>query len=165
MRFDELDLFDAIYEVRKEMIEKGESPGAECWNTDEFSRRELCQRILKQLSMRGSVDQRLIDAWIAYRKRPKAEGTDVNKCDLTIEVARARGSKCFYAPLGGCSGEIDLDRINPGEPYSIANCVISCSFHNRKRGDMAIGAFIKSLEPIDASYGNCEPDEQTPTQL
>lgn len=152
MRFDELALFDAIFEVRREMLASGESPGAERWNTDESGRRELCQRILKQMSLRGSIDQRLIDAWIAYRKRPKAEGTDINKYDLTIEVARLRGSSCFYSPLGGCSPDIDLDRINPGDAYSVANCVIACSYHNRKRGDTPIGEFIKSLEPLDASF-------------
>lgn len=152
MKFEELPLFDAIYEVRREMTERGESPGAEHWNTDELSRRELCQRILKQLTVRGSIDQRLIDAWIAYRKRPKAEGTEINKCDLTIEVARLRGGKCFYSPFGSCSDDIDLDRINPGEAYSLGNCIISCSYHNRRRGDMAIGDFLRSLEPFDASY-------------
>ncbi len=144
MTFDELPLFEAIYDLRREMETDGEAPGSDSWTSDEGKRVELTRRLLAKLI--ANVDQRFIDAWIRFRKGSDVDGK--KKTELTIEVARAHGTRCFYANrgLGECSTDIDLDRIVPGSrggKYTVENCVISCGRHNRSRGDASIEDLLK----------------------
>lgn len=141
MRFIDFDLYTAIYEVRKDMIADGaETPGERRWENDEESRLELCRRVIQKLH--ANTDQTIISAWVDYRTRPKANGTDKNKYDLTIEVSKVRGRECFYSMLGSCSDDVHLDRLIAGGEYSLANCVIACGYHNSKRGDKPIEQFL-----------------------
>ena len=44
-----------------------------------------------------------------------------------------------------CDQDVDLDRLLPGSQgglYSMANCVLSCSRHNRQRQDKPIERFL-----------------------
>jgi hypothetical protein len=80
----------------------------------------------------------------AWRQLRKTAG---DKLKLTCEVAVIHGSHCFYdnRGVGECSVEVDLDRIVPesrGGRYSIENCLIACSKHNRSRGDQTIESFL-----------------------
>jgi hypothetical protein len=139
MTFDDLPLFEAIYDLRREMEMTDQSPGSDLWTTDEDKRLELTQRLFRKLV--ANVDQKLIDAWMRFRKGSDVDGR--KKLELTIEVARAHGRQCFYADrgLGECSSDIDLDRIVPGSrggKYMVENCVIACGRHNRARGDKNI---------------------------
>lgn len=143
MTFDDLPLFDAIYQLRTEMEAAGENPGSDSWTTEEDKRRELAKRILSKLM--SDVDQRLIDAWIRFRKSGNANGR--KKSELIVEVSRMHGGQCFYRNrgLGQCSQDIDLERLIPetrGGQYTVENCVIACCRHNRMRGDNDLEAFL-----------------------
>ena len=88
------------------------------------------------------TNEMLIDAWIRFRDCP-------SRYSLLVEVARTHGRSCFYANrgLGPCSEELDLDRLLPesrGGRYTLKNCVIACSRHNRMRGDMNVEEFLSS---------------------
>jgi hypothetical protein len=83
--------------------------------------------------------ERVVEVWRELRKVPKAR--------LKCEVSLKHGSQCFYAHrgVGACSDEVDLDRILPevrGGEYTVENCVIACSAHNRSRGSTPIEAFL-----------------------
>jgi len=151
MKFEDLDLMCAIYDERIEMEENGEQPGAEHWIKTEEGQLNLCRRINNRL-MR-SPDLRIIDAWLKFRKcgRKNIDGPDASqkRLELIVEVARLRGRVCFYACCnkGECSDELDLDRIKTGSrggEYTVQNCIISCSRHNRMRGDTPFEEFINS---------------------
>lgn len=144
MKFEELDLLCAVYDVRANMEAAGEQPGSEYWTTDEEKRTELTRRILQTLEC--TVQQRLIDAWIAFRKSPNVNGK--KKAALIVEVARLHGRACFYAGrgLGQCSEDVDLERLIPetrGGQYTVENCVLSCSRHNRMRGDTSLEEMLR----------------------
>ncbi len=144
MKFQELDMLCAVYDVRTNMECANEQPGAEEWTTDETKRKELTRRILQALGC--TVQQRLIDAWIAFRKSSNVNGK--KKLALLVEVARLHGRECFYANrgLGECSDEIDLERLIPetrGGQYTVENCVLSCSRHNRMRGDKSLEDMLR----------------------
>ncbi len=87
MKFQELDMLCAVYDVRTNMECANEQPGAEEWTTDETKRKELTRRILQALGC--TVQQRLIDAWIAFRKSSNVN--DKKKLALLVEVAGLHG--------------------------------------------------------------------------
>jgi 5-methylcytosine-specific restriction endonuclease McrA len=143
MNFEELRLAEAVYDVRREMEENGESPGADEWTADEEKRIELTQRIAMRLI--ANADQELINLWLKFRKGGKEGGR--KKVELIIELIKIHGRRCFYANRGKgpCSEDCDLDRIIPhsrGGQYTLANCVLACSKHNRMRGDRSIEDFL-----------------------
>lgn len=147
MRFVDFPLYDAIFEVRQQMILEGHSPGEEAWYVDADKRFEFTRRVVTQMAL--DCDQTIINAAIAFRKCPKAEGSDIKKLDLLLQVARLHGRQCFYANrgLGLCSEEVHLDRLVPGARggvYSIENCVISCGFHNSSKNDKSLEEYLLS---------------------
>lgn len=146
MKFQELDMLCAVYDVRTNMECANEQPGAEEWTTDETKRKELTRRILQALGCTVQQILILIDVWIAFRKSSNVNGK--KKLALLVEVARLHGRKCFYANrgLGECSDEIDLERLIPetrGGQYTVENCVLSCSRHNRMRGDKSLEDMLR----------------------
>jgi len=154
MKFQDLEVLGAVYDVRAKMEADGEQPGADDWTTNEKKRAELTRRILRRLEC--TVQQRLIDAWIAFRKSPNVNGK--KKAALVVEVARLHGPVCFYAGrgLGECSDEIDLDRLIPGSrggEYTIENCILSCSRHNRMRGDASLEDIISQAAGMPVLRG------------
>ena len=145
MTFDDLPLYDAVYAVRKAMEAAGENPGSDDWTADEQKRRELTGRIVAALTT--DTEQRMIDAFIGFRKSPNVDGK--KKIELIMDVRRAHGDQCFYRGRGRgeCSEEVDLDRIVPGSRggrYTVENCMLVCSRHNRMRGDQAIEEFCRT---------------------
>lgn len=142
MRRDELRLYGAIYDVRQEMEANDEEPGADSWITDDNKRLILTKRVIQKLI--NACDATVISAWGTFRKSGTVDG--VKKLELLVQVARSHGDNCFYAHrgLGDCVEEIDLDRLIAGGMYSVANCVIACSKHNRMRGDKTIDEFLRS---------------------
>ena len=82
----------------------------------------------------------MIHAWVGYRKNG-------GRNDLLIRCAKFHGRRCFFGArgLGECSDDIDLDRIIPGSrggEYTVENCFLACSRHNRQRGDRSIEAYL-----------------------
>ncbi len=87
---------------------------------------------------------RVVDVWRQLRKQKRLR--------LTCQVVKIHGAQCFYARrgVGDCSSEVDLDRIIPGNRggrYTLNNCVIACSFHNRSRGDQSIEEYLEQGQP------------------
>ena len=147
MTFDDLPLFDAIYSLRSEMEAAGENPGSDVWTIEEDRRCELTKRIMGKLMT--DIDQRLINAWIRFRKSANVNGK--KKVELIVEVFRLRGGTCFYRNrgLGECSPDIDLERLIPetrGGRYTLENCVLACGRHNRMRGDRDLESFLLNGE-------------------
>lgn len=145
MKFDDFPLMFAVSEVYEEIkaekqIEELETPGARSddWLREEARRLELTKRInLKMIQ----PDEELLGAFVKYAKAPKNGCDEKPKLHLMMDVARRHGTTCFYSFKGGCSDDVDLDRIIPGGPYSVANCVIACSYHNRQRGNRDFGEY------------------------
>lgn len=146
IKFEELPLYVAAWKVYSQT----ENHGSDDWPIKK--RDVLCQRVLHQLVEDGAYKEfgipwgpdRIIDAWMNIRKSPEG------KTAILCEVAVCYGQNCFYQyrGLGRCSGEIELDRILPGSrdgKYTVSNCVISCSFHNRSRGNLSIENFINRI--------------------
>src|SRR5262249_12562791 len=84
---------------------------------------------------------RVVEVWRDIRKNQQIK--------LKCQVSIVHGCQCFYANrgLGECSDEVDLDRLIPesrGGKYTVENCVIACSFHNRASGDRNIEEFLSS---------------------
>ena len=148
MRFGEVALYSAVADVYDE-IQK-ESRIAECttpsvrseqWLLDDDRRRQLTQRIVLKMT---DGDSDILAAFVKYAKAPR-NGAEIPKLHLTIQVARLRGSRCFYSMLGNCSDDVELDRIKPGSDggeYTLANCVIACGKHNRERQDKSVTDFL-----------------------
>lgn len=136
MTFDEIPLYVAVAAVR----EAQERPAAELV-TDE-QRHEICQLIRAQLPFDRHFDSdKMIHAWTRMRKSPG------NKVAITVAVGQLHGWKCFMhgRGRGECSNEVNLDRVVPGcrgGEYTIANCMIMCSFHNCQRGDRTLEEYL-----------------------
>jgi hypothetical protein len=136
MRFSELILYEAMYKVRQTL----QNPGSDDWINR--AREELCRKIQGQMPIGAPFTaEQMIDAWVKYRKSPEG------KTELTVKVALAHGEHCFMfgRGKGECSEEIDLDRIVPGVrggQYTLENCIIMCSFHNRQRGDRSLEDYL-----------------------
>lgn len=147
MKFSELDLYQSVAEVYADLQAEGKRVRSDEWLLDGAT--ELTQRIV--LAMTKSSEPELLRTFLTYAKAPR-NGADVPKLHLTIEVARQRGHKCFYAMLGNCSEDVHLDRILPGSrggQYTLANCVLSCGRHNTMRGDQPISEFLNPVAAND----------------
>lgn len=150
MLFSDFPMYEAIYEVRNQMIAAGESPGTEAWYVDDEKRMEFCRRVVTQMVL--DSDQEILNAAVAFRKGSKAEGTEIKKLDLLMMVAKVHGRTCFYAGrgFGACSADVHLDRLVPGSrggKYTVENCVVSCGRHNSMRSDRSMEEFLS--EPTD----------------
>lgn len=143
MRFDELELNLAVYRVRQRLVTEGEQIGAGEWEHDRSL--ELCRMIAEEL-VNEPIKEHL-QAWIRYRKSGKAGSDGERKYDIIAQLYENGSRMCFYygRGLGHCSEDVDLDRIKPetqGGVYSLANCVLTCSHHNRQRGDRDFAKYI-----------------------
>ncbi len=148
MTFDELPLYQAVHRVYTSV----EKPGSDDWISN--SAKTAYRLVLMQIVESGSWTEqgipysmeRVVEVWRDLRKVPKTR--------LKCEVSLTHGSTCFYANRGAgpCSNEVDLDRILPetrGGQYTVENCIIVCSTHNRSRGDRTIEDFLAaSARPI-----------------
>jgi hypothetical protein len=143
MTFDELPLYQAVHQVYGSV----EKPGSDDWISN--SAKTAYRLVLMQIVESGGWTaqgipysmERVVEVWRDLRKVPKTR--------LKCEVALIHGSRCFYANrgLGPCSNEVDLDRIIPesrGGQYTVENCIIVCSTHNRARGDRTIEDFLEA---------------------
>lgn len=145
MTADELPTFIAIYRVERLIDERrtaGEDLppfGSDDWLIDPARRADLLSMIQSFLV----PDESLLRNYIRYRK------SGDKRLRLMVEVAIAHGATCFFRGRGRgeCSDEVDLDRIVPGSrggEYTLENCQIACSRHNRERGDRTIEEYLES---------------------
>lgn len=139
MTFEEIPLYEAIHDVYR-MVD---SPRADHWQRPPFNER-LCRQIQACLPI-GSpfLMEQMLVAWSLYGKSA-AVADGIRKLELSVFVARAHGRQCFWANRGRgeCSTEVQLDRLLPGGPYCVENCVIACAFHNGQRGDRSVEAYL-----------------------
>ncbi len=140
MTFDELPLYEAIYDVVEDArnSESSDSPGSDAWIDDMGEAR--CREIQCRLPIGAPFSQsQMMTTWVKFRKAKNAA--------LTVEVARAHGRVCFYRGRGKgeCSGVINLDRIIPGSEggkYTVENCMVACGRHNVERQDKSIEDYL-----------------------
>ncbi len=143
MTFDELPTLVAVYQAEKQIEERraaGEDIpqfGSDDWLIEERRRDEL----LSIIQHFRTADPDLLRVYLRYRK--SGDG----KSRIMAKVAELRGIRCFYADRGKgpCSPDVDLDRIKPesrGGTYTVENCQIACSRHNRERGDKTIEEYL-----------------------
>lgn len=145
MKFSELPLYQAI----KAAYAFVDSPRSARWLIDQ--QKELYMLIVSYMDNFDNgvpyTKTQVMEAWDRFGKGPSVGGMNKNK--LTIEVAEAHGEHCFYRGrgLGECNDEIQLDRLIPGDRgggYSVANCVLSCQFHNGSRGERNVEDYLRS---------------------
>jgi hypothetical protein len=144
MKWNELPLYRAVAEVRREMMECNEQPNSDLILTNEENRTDFCQRVMLKMDFNGSA---IIDANIKFRKGSGVNDAGQKKLEIICMLSIIHGDRCFYANrgLGECSDDVHLDRIIPGSrggEYTVQNCLLSCGFHNTSRGDKSIEEFI-----------------------
>jgi hypothetical protein len=139
--FNDLPLYMATYHVYQTV----EKPGSDDWissNAKSAYKLVLWQMVddeaWSDAGLAVSMEQ-VVRAWRHLRK--------VKKLRLLCRVASLHGSRCFYADrgVGPCSDGIDLDRILPGSRgghYTLQNCIVACSAHNRSRGDSFLEDYL-----------------------
>ena len=142
MTFDDLPLYEAVYDVYR-MVD---NPRSDAW-----LRPPMCEKVCRQIQAHLPLDthfkvEQMLQVWSAFGKSVTVE-TDVKKSELIVLVARTHGRRCFYCGRGkgDCSNEVALDRLLPGSrggKYTVANCVIACSFHNQQRQDQSVEDYI-----------------------
>lgn len=141
MRFDELKLNAAIYRVRQALEKDGEQLRSDTWYHERAV--ELCRAIAEELvTERNPYWLRTFES---YGKQNYCdEAKTLRKNDIIAALYQAGQTACFYAGrgLGECSEDVDLDRIRAGAEYSIANCIITCSKHNRSRNNKSLEDFL-----------------------
>lgn len=141
MKFDELPLYCAIHRVRERIkytseCGQGDSVSSSFWERGEGAV-ELTKMIAEELVT--TQNDLYVSAFVRYRKSQNTDSDGQKKLDIIAQLC-SDTPECFYKNrgLGPCSDEVDLDRILPGSKggeYTVANCVLSCSTHNRQRGD------------------------------
>lgn len=145
LKFAELPLYRAIAKAYARV----ESPRSASWFI--HTPRELYALIVAEMNdFSLGVPWPLsavLDAWDRYGKGASVGEGGLTKNDLIVQISESSGDRCFYADrgLGACDEDVDLDRLLPGScggVYSIANCVLSCSRHNRQRQDKPIEKFL-----------------------
>lgn len=141
MTFADLPLYKAVYRVFMAV----EKPGSDEWisqNAKTAYKLVLLQIVDDEAWTEQGIpysQDRVIEVWRTLRKNLTTR--------LKCQVASMHGSRCFYANrgLGACSEEVDLDRIVPedrGGKYTVENCVVVCSFHNRSRGKQSVEEYV-----------------------
>lgn len=149
MRSEELPLYEAIYDVREEIVE----PGAQKWIIDEHE--ELCRMIQRRLPFEAAWSKmEILNAWEKFRKAA------AHKASLIVEVARAHGRHCFmrHRGAGPCSDDLTLDRIVPGSragEYSVSNCILMCGCHNSQKGMKSLEQYLSDIRRV----GDNEADD------
>lgn len=144
MTADELPTFIAIHRVERLIEERRQAGeflplfGSDDWLIDRSRRVELLSMIQSFLV----PDEALLSSYLRYRKSG-------DKLRIIAALAVRHGARCFFdgRGKGECSNELDLDRIIPGArggEYSLENCHIVCSRHNRERGDRAIEEYLRA---------------------
>jgi len=138
-RIDELPLIAAIYRVRLALMADGEELRSQEWVYDRSI--ELCKMIAEEL-VTERIDEYL-RAFERYGKQSKSNDMGERKSDIIAQLFINGMNGCFYAGrgIGECSEDIDLDRIRAGGDYTMANCVLSCSYHNRSRSNKDIADY------------------------
>lgn len=141
LNFEELPLVAAVQNVFLET----QNAGSDNWIATAKGRLYITKRVSAELIQHE--DQAIINAWMRYRKQNKLADSDKRKLDIITELFVGGQTQCFYKGrvAGSCSDEVDLDRIKPGSrggQYTMSNCVIACSFHNRSRGDKDFMEFL-----------------------
>jgi hypothetical protein len=146
VRFDELPLYEAIYDVYRTI----DSPRSETW-LYEPQKEELLRRIQRALPLDSPFSSRqMVEAWITFGKSGSVQ-EGVKKVELAVVVGRVHGKRCFFfgRGLGDCSVEMSIDRIVPGShggKYTIENCILACCFHNSQRNDRSIEDYLVTAE-------------------
>lgn len=141
MTFDELPLYEAVYDVYRLV----DNPRSERWLTADAE--VLCRNIQDHLPIGHPYKMSdMLDAWMRFGKSGTVEG-GAKKLELLVSVARLHGRKCFWASrgLGECTSEVTIDRLLPGSRgglYSPENCILACSFHNSQRADRTIEEYL-----------------------
>jgi hypothetical protein len=154
MKFDELHLYCAIYRVRENIKAMSKSGELESISSSHWERGEGAIHLTRMIAeeLIDEVNELYVDAFVRFRKSANVDDEGNKKLDIIASLASGNKlPKCFYEKrgLGECSDDVDLDRILPGSQggrYTIANCVLSCSRHNRQRGDMGFSEFLNSNE-------------------
>lgn len=147
MTFDEIPLYKAIHDFYR----VSENHRSEKWLLEK--KKELLLEITRGLEFgHGFSESQAIDAWMTYGKSSKVPGGTISKLALTVEVARLHGEQCFWQNRGKgtCSDNVDLDRLTPGSrggQYTVENCILSCSFHNRQRNDRSVERYLRKDVP------------------
>ena len=141
MRFSELPLYCAIHRVRESIRKMSEEGSSESLSSSYWERGEGAIELTRMISEELVVgpNESYIEAFVRYRKQGNVSQEKLKKLDI-IAALYCHSQRCFYEGrgLGPCSEEVDLDRIIPGSKggeYTVPNCIISCSAHNRQRGD------------------------------
>lgn len=135
MTFDDLPLYEAIYDTKRD---HPKLPGDPVISSDRDDvMRAVCEYL--PIPCRYSVDD-IMRAWVQYRKSG-------GNSELTVRVAKMHGRRCFMRGRGKgeCSSLVHLDRIVPGcrgGEYTVENCVLLCSTHNVSRGGRSIEEYL-----------------------
>jgi hypothetical protein len=141
MTFDELPLYEAVYDVYRLV----DNPRSDRWLTADSE--VLCRSIQDHLPIGHPYKMpQMLDAWVRFGKSGAVDG-GAKKLELTIIVGRQHGRKCFWANrgLGECTSEVTIDRLFTGSRgglYVPENCVLACSFHNSQRNDRTIEDYL-----------------------
>jgi len=154
MRFDELQLYCAVYRVRETIKSLSRDGHTESVNSSYWERGDGAIELTRMVSeeLVTEVNELFVDAFVKFRKSGNVDDEGNKKLDIIATLASGiKSPRCFYDKrgLGPCSDDVDLDRILPGSQggkYTVANCVLSCSRHNRQRGDLSFSDFLNSVD-------------------
>lgn len=161
MRFDELALICAVYRVRENIKTLSKDGQVETISSSYWERGEGAVELTRMIAeeMITEVNELYVDAFVRFRKSGNVDDDGNKKLDIIASLASGtKLPRCFYEKrgLGECSDDVDLDRILPGSQggkYTVANCVLSCSRHNRQRADMSFADFLNSGDLSAAIVG------------
>jgi hypothetical protein len=140
MRFDELPLNVAVFQVFESVYQPGSDEWLSCRANE--ARGRVVELLLEDPAR--SVIPTVLEVVAIWRGLRKAPESHRLKCAVAKRYGQYR---CFYAGrgLGDCSDEVDLDQIIPaarGGRYTVENCLIVCSRHNRGRGCATIEDYL-----------------------
>ena len=154
MKFTEIPIYDAIYDVYTNCENQNLEPRSTKWLISKNKRQLLVNEITSKLSPESkkelglivSDEEEILTAWEHFGKRAYSKKQAGLK--LTIEIIRKFGAKCSYAGRLGnkCNDTVSVDRMDAGGEYSLKNCIICCQACNSKRGPKPIDQAIRNTK-------------------
>ena len=148
MKKSEISLHRAIYQIRKELKERGEDISAEKWTLFDKYRKLIRDRVVE---INPALEDTTIDEaaffFMKQRKCPHTEEEGKTKIELLLEISAEQNDKCFWEGRISrtCGDNLTLDRLKPGNRggvYLKGNCVAACQRHNSSRGKKLIEDYL-----------------------
>lgn len=128
MKFQDFNLYRAIYGIYNQFEQEDRKPRSSDWLIYKSKRKLLRDLVIANLvAIDGNLysEEEILKAWDDF-------GKNKEKCKLIVETGIIKGYTCYREDKGKCSDIVSIETLpsKRNEKPVAENCVIVCKKHN-----------------------------------